>query len=91
MSHMSPPPRRGNEDMQPKYNQPKIEKDGTPLPVERLLSFAAAARYLGTTLWAVRCLVWDGALPHVRLGRRHLVDVKDLDLLVERLKTRDSR
>ena len=90
MSYMSPPPRRRNEDMQPKDNQSKIEKNGTPLTAERLLSVEAAARYLGTTVWAVRCLVWDGALPHVRLGRRHLVDVRDLDLLVEKLKTRES-
>ena len=69
----------------------QLATDRPAVPVERLLSLAAAARYLGTTVWAVRCLVWDGALPHVRLGRRHLVDVKDLDLLVEKLKTRDPR
>lgn len=69
----------------------QIATEPAHLPVERLLSLAAAARYLGTTVWAVRCLVWDGALPHIRLGRRHLIDVKDLDLLVEKLKTRDPR
>ena len=70
---------------------PAKEQIAAHLTGERLLSLAGAARYLGTTIWAVRCLVWDGALPHVRLGRRHLVDVKDLDLLVETLKTRDLR
>ena len=69
----------------------QLTADRPDVADERRLSLAAAARYLGTTVWAVRCLVWDGALPHVRLGRRHLVDVRDLDSLVETLKTRDPR
>ncbi len=56
---------------------------------QRLLSVGEAARYLGTTVWAVRCLIWDGTLPHVRLGRRYLLDVRDLDRLVEELKRRE--
>lgn len=56
---------------------------------QRLLGVGEAARYLGTTVWAVRCLIWDGVLPYVRLGRRYLVDVTDLDRLVEELKRRE--
>ncbi len=56
---------------------------------KRLLTLPEAAEYLSTTVWAVRCLVWDGHLPRLRLGRRYLVDVQDLDALVRTLKGRE--
>ena len=62
---------------------------GKPHGQARLLTVAEAARYLGTTVWAIRCLLWDGTLPQVRLGRRHLVDIRDLDGLIESLKTKE--
>ncbi len=56
----------------------------------RLVTLAEAASYLATTVWAIRNLLWDGSLPYVKLGRRFLVDVRDLDRLVEGLKQREQ-
>ncbi len=58
-------------------------------PRKRLLTVEEAAAYLGTTRWAIRTLVWDGELPSIRLGRRLLFDIDDLDGLVDRLKRRE--
>ena len=57
---------------------------------QRLLTFQEAAATLGTTVWAVRSLVWDGELPYVPIGKRHLIDPADLDKLVSRLKTKNK-
>jgi excisionase family DNA binding protein len=51
------------------------------------MDIRAAAVYLGKiSHWTVRELVWSGALPEVRIGRRLLFDVRDLDELIERSK-----
>ena len=52
----------------------------------RLLSVRQAAAYLGISHWTVRELVWKGELPEVRLGRRLLLDLRDLDRLIEARK-----
>jgi excisionase family DNA binding protein len=52
----------------------------------RLLRIKEAADYLNATVWFVRSLVWSG-FPHLRLGKRILLDRADLDLFVERQKT----
>jgi len=51
-----------------------------PLPVvPRNLNVTEAAQYLRCTPWFVRSLAWDRAIPFVRLGKRLLFDVRDLD------------
>ena len=52
----------------------------------RLLDIKAAARYLSSTVWKMRTLVWEKKLPHVRLGKRSLFDKFDLDKFVNSLK-----
>jgi excisionase family DNA binding protein len=52
----------------------------------RLLDIKMAARYLSTTVWQMRTLVWEKKVPHVKLGHRILFDRADLDKLVEKLK-----
>jgi hypothetical protein len=52
----------------------------------RLLDIKAAARYLSTTVWQMRSLVWGKKVPHLRLGRRILFDIVDLDALVIEMK-----
>ena len=51
----------------------------------RLLRIAEAAKYLNATVWFVRSLVWGG-FPHLRLGRRILLDQADLDKLIAEQK-----
>ncbi len=52
----------------------------------RLFSLKRAAEYLGISYWTIRDYIFRGELPSVRLGRRVLVDVRDLDALVEKYK-----
>ena len=55
-------------------------------PSRRLLTLAQAAAYLGLSPWTIRELVWKGRLPLVRLTRKLLFDLRDLDRLVEQAK-----
>jgi excisionase family DNA binding protein len=48
----------------------------------RLLGIKDAARYLGATVWFVRSLIWAGTVPHLRLGKRHVIDITDLDKFI---------
>ena len=52
----------------------------------RLLSQQEAASYLGVSYWTVRDLVFRHDLPHVKIGRRILVDRMDLDAYLDRSK-----
>lgn len=56
------------------------------LPPQRLLTVEAAGQYISLGPWRIRTLIWSHQLPCVRLGRRILVDIKDLDALIERCK-----
>jgi len=52
----------------------------------RLLGIRDAALYLSVSSWTLRGLVWSGQLPEVRIGRRLLFDLGDLDHLIETSK-----
>ncbi len=53
----------------------------------RCIGVAAAAAYLGATIWAVRTLAWQKKVPFVRIGRRIVFDRADLDRYIENQKT----
>ena len=53
---------------------------------KRLYSLDEAATYLGRSIWSVRRLIWNGALPQVRAGGRVHVDVRDMDEFIEKHK-----
>lgn len=60
------------------------ERNGNP----RLLNYPAAAQYLALSerkLWA---LAASAEIPQVRIGRAVRFDISDLDLFVEKAKTR---
>ena len=63
--------------------QPKT-RDGH----KRLLTLNEAGAYIGLSHWRVRSLIYSGQLPYVRLGRRILIDLKDLDALIDSKKQR---
>lgn len=70
-----------------KNSEVSIPTDYPAYAIEpRLLRIKEAADYLNATVWFVRSLVWSG-FPHLRLGKRILLDRADLDLFVERQKT----
>ena len=45
----------------------------------RLLGYKAASAYLSLSYWSVRDLVLKGEIPHIRYGKRVLIDRRDLD------------
>jgi len=52
----------------------------------RLLGVSAAAAYMGATEWAVRKLQWERKIPYIRIGRRVLFDIADLNAFIDRSK-----
>ncbi|MGH9735815.1 MAG: excisionase family DNA-binding protein [Candidatus Acidiferrales bacterium] len=65
-----------------------------PSPAEkqaqRWLTVPEAARYLGATVGFVRALIWDGAVPFVKAGKRFVIDRTDLDAYMVRSKERNA-
>ncbi len=72
------------------HARPPRKRIGTPAPAlpRRLVSLAETSRYLSVSDWTVRQMVWRGDLPHVRLGKRILIDARDLDGWIDRAKVR---
>ena len=56
---------------------------------KRLYSIEEAATYLGRSIWSMRHLIWGGALPHVRVGKRIHVDIEDMEEFIERHKEKE--
>lgn len=56
----------------------------------RWLDVRAAAEYLGVTVSFVRGLIWDGAIPYVKAGKKFVVDARDLDAFMIREKQRNA-
>ena len=55
----------------------------TQLMSRRLLTVREAAKYIGRTESAVRELVWNEKLPHIRSDRRVMLDIRDLDSWID--------
>ena len=73
-----------NQDRQGIQKGQRIENPMTG----RLLSIKQAACYSGLTTWAVRELIWAGALPVVQFkgARKQWIDRADIDTMIERNK-----
>ena len=52
------------------------------------MTLPEAAAYLSLSPWSVRELTWKGTLPVVRLTRRLLFDLRDLDRLIDGAKAK---
>jgi excisionase family DNA binding protein len=52
----------------------------------RLLTIPDTARYLGCTVWAVRQMQWAKTVPHLRIGKRIVFDIQDLNKYIESAK-----
>lgn len=57
-------------------------------PGQRLISLRDVADILGLSVASVRRLIWSGRLHAVKLNRRVLVDLRDVDRLIEQSKVR---
>jgi excisionase family DNA binding protein len=66
----------------------KVVPISSPIPEVKpiLVNLPTAARMLGTTVWAVREILWAKKIPHVKIGRRFLVSPADLEGYVVQLK-----
>ena len=53
---------------------------------QRLLSIPQAAEYLGVCAKTMWRLVWESEIPQIRIARRVLVDIRDLDRYIESQK-----
>ena len=57
------------------------------LPIEPLLvDIRGAARVLSSSVWAVRSLLWSKEIPHIKIGRKFLIDPTDLRAFIDRQK-----
>ncbi len=54
---------------------------------QRGMNVKAAAKYLGVSVWQIRKFIREDAVPSFRIGNKDMVDVRDLDALIERLKS----
>ena len=53
---------------------------------KRLFNVKDAGVYLGISHWTIRELLNRGEIPYCRIGRKILLDLRDLDRFVEGLK-----
>lgn len=67
-------------------NETLVRTEGAAASIRRLISIEEASKYLAVSTWTVRRMIWSGAIPHVRRGRRILLDLRDLDKWIEREK-----
>lgn len=63
----------------------------TPKEVEagchmRLLSLRDLVTVYGLTTWYWRTCIWRGDIPHLQLGRKLVVDRRDIDAFIEKNK-----
>ena len=56
----------------------------------RLFDLNSSARYLGISYWSIRTLINNGSLPAVRIGRRLLIDRRDIDRFIEANKSQEE-
>jgi hypothetical protein len=69
----------------------KAQRISSPMR-KRLYTVKDAGFYLGRSEYSVRTLIWDGLLPVIKNpngeqnGKKMWLDIKDMDLFVERNK-----
>ena len=54
---------------------------------KRLYNIEEASVYLGRSVWALREMLWAGKIPFVKDGRRILLDIRDMEIWIEKNKT----
>ena len=59
------------------------------VPVKRLFSIKELVKIIGATEWFWRTQIWDGQLPYVQVGRKMLIDSRDVEAFIQRHKFRN--
>lgn len=60
----------------------------SPVFQKRLYSIKELVLLIGATEWFWRSQIWDGKLPFVQVGRKMLVDKKDIEKFIQNHKMR---
>jgi len=56
-------------------------------PQKRLFSLQDTSIYLGRSINGVRQMLWDGKMPFIKDGKRIFIDLKDIEIWIEKNKT----
>ena len=51
-----------------------------------LLDIRGVAHVLSSSIWTVRALLWNDEIPHIKVGRKFMVDPYDLREFIRRKK-----
>lgn len=57
------------------------------VPKKRLYSIKELVSEIGATEWFWRTQIWDGQLPYVQIGRKMLIDRRDIETFIRKNKT----
>lgn len=63
----------------------RIDNPSCHIP-KRLYNLKESAVYLGRTVCAIREMLWAGKMPHIKDGRRILLDINDMNEWIDRNK-----
>lgn len=53
---------------------------------KRLYSIRELVECIGVTEWFWRSQIWDGKLPFIQVGKKMLIDRRDLEVFIEKHK-----
>ena len=56
------------------------------VPAKRLYSIKELVAFFGVTPWYWRSQIWAGLLPYVQVGRKMVIDHKDVESFINRNK-----
>lgn len=63
-----------------------LDRTTNGLPCARLLDYKAASAYMSLSYWSLRELILNGEIPHLKFGKKILIDRQDLDAWIEQRK-----
>ena len=65
-----------------------MPKPSTVIFNKRLYSIKELVREIGVTEWFWRSQIWDGNLPFIQIGKKMLIDSKDIERFIQKNKIR---
>jgi hypothetical protein len=57
------------------------------VPAKRLYTIKQLVAFFGVTPWYWRSQIWAGLLPYVQVGRKMLIDYKDVEAFIQKNKS----
>jgi hypothetical protein len=75
-----------NIDQPLEAREQKLKNGGSAGSKAILLSLRGLVEVYGLTIWFWRTAIWRGDIPHLKLGRKLVVDRRDVDIFIEKNK-----